>query len=191
MPIRESGMPDVDHWESLFDPASLLDMLGFDESLRDVADVGCGYGTFTLALAERASGTVYAVDCDPDMLRLTVDRARAEGRSNVVPVESDLLAHSPSLASASVDGVLIAHLLHGEDAENVALLAEAHRLLRPHGRLGVIHWRRDVETPRGPPLAIRPDLAQISAWAKEAGFAADGIDARVLGEHHWGVLGRR
>jgi len=191
MTIRESGMPNVDHWESLFVPAALLDALDFGQSLGDIADFGCGYGTFTLALAERAAGAVYAIDSDSAMLQLTVDRSRAAGRSNVVPIESDLLAHGSSLAAASVDGVIIAHLLHGEDAENVALLAEACRVLRPHGSLGVIHWRRDVETPRGPPLAIRPDLDQIAAWVEEAGFPADGIDRRILGVYHWGILGRR
>ena len=190
-PIRESGMPEVDYWESLFDPAALLDTLGFDESLRDVVDVGCGYGTFTLVLAERVSGTIYAVDCDPDMLRLTVDRARAAGRSNVVPVESDLLAHGAPLPASSVDGVLIAHVLHGEAEENVALLTDAHRILRPRGQLGIIHWRRDVETPRGPPLAIRPTLEQIVAWVEAADFPTAGIDRRTLGEYHWGVVGRR
>jgi len=190
MAIRESGMPDVDHWERLFEPATLLATLGFDEDLHDVADFGCGYGTFTLALAERTSGTVYAIDCDPDMLRFTMDRARAQGISNVVPVESDLLTVESSLAAASVDGVLIAHLLHAEAEENIALLTDARRVLRPSGKLGIVHWRRDVATPRGPPLAMRPSLDQMGAWAEQAGFPADGIAARVLSEHHWGLIGR-
>lgn len=190
-PIRESGMPEVDHWERLFDPAALLDALGFDEALGDVADFGCGHGTFALALAIRTSGTVYAIDGDPAMTRLTDQRARAQGLPNVVPVTSDLLAHGSSLAAVSVDAVLIAHLLHGDDDENVALLAEAHRILRPGGRLGIVHWRRDVETPRGPPLSIRPDLAQFTAWAEHAGFATDQTAERILGEHHWGVVCRR
>lgn len=189
--VRESGMPEVDHWERLFDPAALLDALGFDTSLGDVADFGCGYGTFTLALAARAAGTVYAIDADPAMLRLVSERALAHGTSNVQPIESDLLAHGSSLATTAVDGVLIAHLLHGEVAENVALLAEARRVLRPNGQLGIVHWRRDVQTPRGPPLAIRPELAQFTSWAEQAGFATDRTEARILGEHHWGISARR
>ena len=190
-PIRESGMPEVDYWESLFDPVALLDALGFDESLRDVADVGCGYGTFALVLARRAAGTVYAIDGDPAMLRLTGERAERHRLGNVVPVESDLLADGSSLPAASVDGVLIAHLLHGEVEENVALLADARRILRLRGQLGIIHWRRNVETPRGPPLAIRPTLDQIEAWVEAAGFPTAGIDRRILGEYHWGLVGQR
>ena len=158
MPIRESGMPKLEHWESLFDPAALLDALGFSNPLGDVVDFGCGYGTFALALAERTSGTVYAIDGDPAMLRLTQKRARDAALRNVVPIEGDLLADGASLASASVDAVLIAH--------------------------------RDVETPRGPPLEMRPTLDQFSAWAQEAGFSNKGIEHRILGEHHWGIRGR-
>ena len=190
MRIRESGMPELEHWESLFDPAALLDALGFRKSLGEVVDFGCGYGTFALALAERTSGTVYAVDGDPAMLGLTQKRAREAGLGNVVPIEGDLTADGSVLPPSSVDAVLIAHLLHGEVAENVALLAEARRALRPGGQLGVVHWRRDVETPRGPPLTMRPTLDQFSEWAQEAGFFVDEIERRVLSEHHWGIQGR-
>lgn len=188
MRIRESGMPDLEHWESLFDPAALLDALDFRKPLSEVADFGCGYGTFALALAQRTSGTVYAVDGDPAMLGLTQRRAREAGLRNVVPIEGDLLVEGSSLPAESVDAVLIAHLLHGEAMENVALLAEARRALRPGGQLGVIHWRRDVETPRGPPLEIRPTLDQMVGWVQEAGFSVDEIERRVLSEHHWGIL---
>ena len=33
--------------------------------------------------------------------------------------------------------------------------------LTEDGKIFVIHWRSDIDTPRGPPLAIRPKLDDI------------------------------
>ena len=49
-------MPDETFWESLFDLPLILDRLDIDETIRDVAEIGCGYGTFTLPVARRISG---------------------------------------------------------------------------------------------------------------------------------------
>jgi hypothetical protein len=45
MKIRESGMPDEAYWESLFDVPLIVSRLGVSEC-HDVAELGCGYGTF-------------------------------------------------------------------------------------------------------------------------------------------------
>jgi hypothetical protein len=50
MKIRESGMPQEEEWTNFFTPAKILKMLGLDGSIVDVADFGCGYGTFTILL---------------------------------------------------------------------------------------------------------------------------------------------
>jgi ribosomal protein L11 methylase PrmA len=41
----------------------------------NVVEFGCGYGTFTIAAARRASGIVDALDIDPSMVSATIDRA--------------------------------------------------------------------------------------------------------------------
>lgn len=190
MIIRESGMPDVDYWESLFDAAAFLETLRFDSRLNDVAEFGCGYGTFALALARRIRGTVYAIDCDPTMLEITTRRAAEQGLQHIVSVERDLLSQGTGLPDRHLDGVLIAHLLHGEEEENLALLGEAHRILCPSGRLGVIHWRRDVETPRGPPLEMRPSQEECASWLNHSGFERNALEIHPLGPHHWGIVTR-
>jgi hypothetical protein len=47
MRLRESGMPEEEYWESLFNVELILDRMGIDTTMRDVAELGCGYGTFT------------------------------------------------------------------------------------------------------------------------------------------------
>ena len=51
MKLRESGMPEEVYWETLFDVGLILDRLGIDARLRNVIEMGCGYGTFTIPVA--------------------------------------------------------------------------------------------------------------------------------------------
>ena len=48
MKIRESGMPKEEEWIQFFDPSQALNQLGLNADVIDVADLGCGYGTFTI-----------------------------------------------------------------------------------------------------------------------------------------------
>lgn len=43
MKLRESEMPEESYWETLFDVELILDRLGIDAELGDVAELGCGY----------------------------------------------------------------------------------------------------------------------------------------------------
>jgi predicted RNA methylase len=74
--ILESWMPTEEVWEDLFDVQSILDRFGMDQ-FSDVAELGCGYGTFSVAAAERISGTLYAFDIDSEMVARTLERGSA------------------------------------------------------------------------------------------------------------------
>jgi SAM-dependent methyltransferase len=192
MKLRESGMPeDVAYWESLFDPVQFLHTVGFDVGLETAVDFGCGYGTFTLPLARGARGRVYAVDLEPGMLQIVQKRAVQQRINNIITLQRDLLLEGCGLADESVDGVLLAHLLHGEPVENVRLLQETQRILRVGGRVAIIHWRRDVPTPRGPTLGFRPTPEQCSDWCIQAGFDKDSQEKHTLGLYHWGIVMRK
>jgi hypothetical protein len=58
MKLRESGMPEEESWERLFNVELIVDRMGIDGKMRDVAELGCGYGAFTLAVAPRAAAPV-------------------------------------------------------------------------------------------------------------------------------------
>jgi predicted RNA methylase len=94
MKIRDSGMPDPATWESYFEPSRVLRRLAFSSGTEDVADLGCGYGTFTVAAAQLTSGTVRAFDIDQDMIAATDTKARGLGLSNVLPIKRDFVASS-------------------------------------------------------------------------------------------------
>lgn len=184
MKIRDSGMPDARMWECFFDAPRILDQLGCTDAHASVVEFGCGYGTFTVAAAARTDGTVMAFDIEPAMVAATRERAQAAGLANVVVAECDFVATGTGLPDGAVDAALLFNILHA--AEPVPLLREAWRVLKPGGRVHVIHWVSDRPTPRGPALAIRPRPAQCRAWLVEAGFCVSSaiID---LPPWHYGI----
>jgi SAM-dependent methyltransferase len=163
MYLRESSMPAQADWEALFDVELILNRFGLS---GDVAELGCGYGTFTLPLARRIAGTVHAIDIDPEMIDTVRDRAAAEHLANINARVRDVTTDGFGLEDAC-DACLLFNILHGESP--VELIREARRVLRPGGALAVIHWRSDIATPRGPPVEIRPTAPTIVTWAAEAG----------------------
>jgi SAM-dependent methyltransferase len=182
-------MPAAEQWESYFDPAGILESLGCRNLSGDAVEFGCGYGTFTIAAAQRVLGTVYALDIDPLMVAAAAARVSHMGLKNVIVEQRDFVATGCGREPQSTCLALLFNILHIEDP--VGLLKEAHRVLRPAGLIGVIHWRHDVPTPRGPTLGIRPRPEQCRAWAEEAGL--QWVRDQVLpgSPWHWGMVLQR
>jgi SAM-dependent methyltransferase len=155
----------------------------------DVVEFGCGYGTFTIPAAQATGGRVIAFDIEPDMVAATVQKAHESGLSNVVGVVRDFLAAGSGLPAAQARRAMLFNILHIENP--VGLLREAYRVLAPGGEVGIIHWRSDVETPRGPSLTIRPTAEQCRAWGEEAGFEFMRYESLCCCSWHWGLVMRR
>lgn len=77
MKVPDSGMPEETFWESLFDVPLALDRLKINRTVGHVAELGCGYGTFTLPVAQRVAGTVFTFDIEPIMIARTRGRVHA------------------------------------------------------------------------------------------------------------------
>jgi SAM-dependent methyltransferase len=182
MKVRDSGMPPQDYWETLLEVPDILDAFGFGRSTGDVAELGCGYGTFTLALARRIRGTVHTVDIEPEMVAITRQRAAAAGLANVSAGVRDVLAAGFGLPAGSCDAALLFNILHAD--QPIALLRAAREVVHPGGLVAVIHWRSDVTTPRGPALTIRPRPEQVLEWATEVALTPDGRDFRLPPWHY-------
>jgi SAM-dependent methyltransferase len=177
MKVRDSGMPDEAYWETLFDVPLIISRLGISR-FHDVAEFGCGYGTFTVPIARVISGTVHAFDLEPAMLARTAERSAG---LRVVCENRDVIEAG---FGVKADAVLLFNILHCESP--VTLLRHAAEALKAGGEVLVIHWRYG-ETPRGPSLQIRPKPQQIVEWARPAGLqpAGDFID---LPPWHYGLV---
>jgi SAM-dependent methyltransferase len=166
MRIRDSGMPEEPYWESLFDVPLILSRLGIDR-FHDIAELGCGYGTFSIPIAKAIRGTLYTFDIDPAMVARTAER----GRGLQIRVQlRDVMSEG---FGVQADAVLLFNILHCEDP--VRLLQRAAEALKPGGEVLVIHWRHDTYTPRGPAADIRPSPSQIVEWAADVGLAASAV----------------
>jgi SAM-dependent methyltransferase len=187
MKVRDSGMPAAETWDEFFDPGFILGQLAFDPR-ADVADFGCGYGTFTVAAAARTTGIVHAIDVEAEMVEATLLRASALGLTNIHGVQRDFDSEGTALPDAAVGYAMLFNVLHAADP--MPMLREACRVLKPGGRLAVIHWVHDAATPRGPDLAIRPRPDQCRRWLEDAGCEIL-IPFAALPPWHYGVVGAR
>jgi SAM-dependent methyltransferase len=153
-----------------------------------VVEFGCGYGTFTVAAAARTRGTLFALDLEPDMIAATERKVRAASLTNVRLLMRDFVAEGTGLPDDSADYAMLFNILHAENP--VGLLREAWHVLRPGGKVGVIHWNYDPGTPRGPDMSIRPRPEQCQAWVRQAGF--DLVGSLIpLPPYHYGLVGRK
>jgi ubiquinone/menaquinone biosynthesis C-methylase UbiE len=117
-----------------------------------VADIGAGTGYFALPIARAVGplGVVYAVDLQPEMLEKL--RAKLDPSLPLKLVHGE--ATRTTLEAGSVDLALLANVWHEIDDRSAAL-AELARIVRPGGRIAILDWRSDVESPPGPPTAHR------------------------------------
>ena len=112
------------------DPYELLTRLPIDP-YHHVADVGCGPGYFSVPLAKYLShGRLYAIDVDDEMLEALKRRVAAVPLSNVEAVKTD--GADLGLAPRSMDGMLLAYVIHSPDDRH-AFLKSAAQAIKPSG----------------------------------------------------------
>jgi len=154
--------PERDAWQK---PHQVIQALALKPDTV-VADLGAGTGYFSVRLARMLpTGTVYAVDVEPDMVKYLGERAKREGLGNLKPVASSA---SDARLPAKVNLVLLVDVYHHiEDRERYF-----HKLsgsLAPGGRVAVIDFKLD--SPRGPPKSSRVPPERVKAELARAGYA--------------------
>jgi ubiquinone/menaquinone biosynthesis C-methylase UbiE len=108
-----------------------------DASPKVVVDIGCGTGALSIPIAARLpKARVIGVDGDPEVLDIA---RRKPGAEAVEWIEG--LAGALPIEDGGADIVLTSLVLHHLPlATKRELLADAHRILRPGGRLIVADW---------------------------------------------------
>ena len=133
-----------------------------------LCDLGCGNGFYTFELARRVGprGTVYAVDIQPEMLRMLAERATHEGLRNIRPVLGTVV--DPRLPVGEIDLVLCVDVYH-EFSHPEAMLARIRESLAAGGQLVLAEFRGE-----DPAVPIKPlhkmTKAQIRGELEPAGF---------------------
>jgi cyclopropane fatty-acyl-phospholipid synthase-like methyltransferase len=104
---------------------------------KNVADIGAGSGWFTVRAARRVTetGSVYAVDINPEATRYIENRAQKEGLHNVKTILSK--SDDSELPANKIDSVLLLKTYHEVD-KPVALLQNLRAALRPGAKVGII-----------------------------------------------------
>lgn len=181
-------MPEEKTWESFFNPAIILQKMELKGDCLEVVDIGCGYGTFSIAAAQITEGIIHSIDIDEGFIAACKHKVIEAGLNNVICKQRDFILNGVDLPDNSVDYAMVFNILHAEDPGSI--LREAYRVLSPLGKVGVIHWNYDPTTPRGPSISIRPRPEQCQEWIRLAGFklVKPLID---LPPYHYGIVGQK
>lgn len=152
----------------------VMDILGIVPG-KTVADIGAGSGWFTVRAAKRVgdTGTVYAVDINPESVRYVESRIRKENLRNVKPI---LGKPDDPLLPGTVDAVLLLKTYH-EVAQPVTLLRNLRPSLTAGARVGVIDRNGDGENHGvGREIVIREANEAGYQLLEQDDFVKDGMD---------------
>jgi len=185
MKVRDSGMPDEKLWNDFFDIDLILSELQIDSQITDLVEIGSGYGTFTIPTARLLKGKLHAFDIENEMIDYLREKLSNHQIDNVILEQRDILTQTTGLADNSVDYVMLFNILHHDSPND--FFNESYRILRSKGKIGIIHWRSDISTPRGPDLIIRPKPEQILEWIDKTKFQID-KEPFLIKPYHYGLI---
>ena len=178
-------MPAEKMWADLFNIELILSELQINSKVNDLVEIGCGYGTFTIPSAKQITGKLYAFDIEKEMIDIVRQKLSNGQLGNVITEQRDILTQTTGLADNSIDYVMLFNILHNDSP--IDFFTEAYRILKPKGKLGILHWRSDISTPRGPDLSIRPTPDQILQWIDNLEFNIY-KEPVIIEPYHFGII---
>lgn len=155
-----------------------------------VADFGAGPGHYAIAAAKAVGddGHVYAIEIQKNLVDKITSAAESADCSNIDAIWGDLeKPEGSTLKSELVDAVIVSNVLFQvQDKEQ--FLREAHRVLKPGGRLLLIGWS-DSHGGLGPQPDHVVNKDEALALARGVGFTPQQVLSP--GEHHYGFVGKK
>ena len=134
-----------------------------------VADIGAGSGYFTIPLARRVGGEglVYAEDIQKGMVDYISKKVEKLEMKNIRIILGKI--EDPTLPDNSLNHAFIANTYH-EVEKPILLLENIKKDLRSDGRLVIIDWDPEKESPFGPPKEERVPIDTVIKEAEDVGF---------------------
>ncbi|HWH23390.1 MAG TPA: methyltransferase domain-containing protein [Candidatus Limnocylindria bacterium] len=168
--------------DRLRDPDAVVRALGVRPGDR-VADLGPGYGHFTLRLAAAVApdGVVYAADADADTL---ADLQRAADERRITNLQPVLTSPHTLQLPEPVDLIFVAAAYH-HLRDPVRYFTDARALLRPGGRVAILESRLEgVLARRMNPHGSVP--SRVAAQMRDAGYELAETHNDVVYGHWFG-----
>lgn len=168
------------------DPVKNIEQCGIQVGM-EIADLGAGSGAYVVAASRAlaATGKVYAVDAQKDLLTKLKNSASREGLHNVEVIWGDIeKMNGTKLRDYSIDLVLLCNVLFQlEDKKNI--VNEIKRILKPAGRVLVVDWA-DSFGGIGPQPNMVMKKNVVMEMFEKSGFH---LDREIsAGSHHYGLI---
>lgn len=154
--------------------AAMLDNEYFHSAQQMVwADLGCGNGTFTLALANLLSpgSFVYAIDNNATALQQIPS---SYNQVSIKKYNADFIMDG--LPFDKVDGILMANALHYVQDKD-AFIKKTSTFLKNDGRFLIVEYNTDQPVPVWVPFPV--SFTALQSLFQDAGFNT----VRLLSEH--------
>jgi ubiquinone/menaquinone biosynthesis C-methylase UbiE len=133
-------MMNLGRW-SWQQPGKVIDLLDVKPGMY-IADVGAGYGYFTLGLAELVGerGRIYATDIDEHCLEVIKEDCKKKRIKNVVTILGEEL--DSKLPEGGMDIVLIVNVISNVK-DPFEFLSNIYSGLKPEGTLVIVQWDKE------------------------------------------------
>jgi ubiquinone/menaquinone biosynthesis C-methylase UbiE len=165
------------------DPASNVAKLGLTEGMK-VVDLGAGSGFYTMECSRRvgATGRVFAVDVQKDLLERMRSTAANSGLRNIEVIWGNAeKIGGTKIRESLADRVIASNVLFQIEKRDDFVL-EIKRITKPGGKVLVIDWSEI--SPLGPKTFI--SQMQTQTLFEKAGFRLE--QTFNAGNHHYGIV---
>ena len=158
---------------AFLDTGRIVSSLGLVAGMH-VADLGCGSGFFTVAVARMVGneGIVTAVDIRQEPLDEVRAKTEAMGLGNVRAVRADLeVLGGTGIGENTQDFAVLENVLF-QSKKKEAMIAEAVRMTKSGGRVVIIDWKKGAGG-FGPPDELRTGEDEFRRMAEAAHLKFD------------------